>query len=55
MCLLHTKQQKPACVYLALRIFTKLSNSSFLSFSVSMGGIPTFVIDCAFRQFLIVA
>ena len=44
MCMLHTKQQIPVCLYLALGIFIDFLNSCFLNFPRSMRGISTFII-----------
>ena len=43
MCMLHTKQQKPVCLYLALRIFREFLNSGFFNFLRSIRGISTFI------------
>ena len=44
MGMLHTKQQKLVCLYLALRIFIEFLTSCFLNFPRSMRGISTFII-----------
>ena len=55
MCMLHTKQQKPVCVYLVLGKTIELSNSSFLNLPRSMREISTFIIQCVFDHFFIIA